>query len=566
LNQTPLRLQAIDFERSGRDLVVSLTASHPFEYQLGSSSDHKLRMLFPGLHVPPRLVKLYRLGKFDSAVRSALLTDTPDGAELILSGIQDPVPVRRQGPRMHLHIPARTAAAAAPSGPDRSLRQPETKASSLTGPDREDSRKRVQLFPGMKEEYTGSPISLDLQDADIEHVLRLISEVAGYDLILDQEVSGTISLKLDSVPWDQALDLVLMQKSLGMVQQGNILRVAPVQTLQKEQEQILKARRSSLQAQKSKQDLAPLHTEYIQINYAKSPDLQKSVQKFLSDRGEISHDAKTNQLIVSDTAQAIDKVRSVVRKLDRAERQVLIEARLVYATDEFQRSMGIKWGGGQSSTHSGGKYVSGIYGSQGGTEPIADPDFSGYAVNLPIQGASTFGLGAFFSKITGNEMYTLDAKLDLGESQGQVNTISSPRVVTLNNQLAEITQGTKIATKNESESGGTTTEYVDATLKLAVTPQITPDNTLILELDISDDSPVTGGEDIETRSLQTRLFVDNDQTVVIGGVQQLNQSNVQDRVPGLARIPLLGWLFKNEYKTRTKRELLIFIRPHILQS
>jgi type IV pilus assembly protein PilQ len=390
--------------------------------------------------------------------------------------------------------------------------------------------------------------------------------VAGYNLILDQQVSGTISLKLDSVPWDQALDLVLMQKGLGMVQQGNILRVAPVQTLQKEQEQILKARQSSLQAQKSKQDLAPLHTEYIQINYAKAPDLQESVQKFLSDRGEISHDAKTNQLIVSDTAQAIDKVRSVVRKLDRAERQVLIEARLVYATDEFQRSMGIKWGGGQSSTHSDGKYISGVYGSQGGTESSASPDFSGYAVNLPIQGASTFGLGAFFSKITGNEMYTLDAKLDLGESQGQVKTISSPRVVTLNNQLAEITQGTKIATKNESESGGTTTEYVDATLKLAVTPQITPDNTLILELDISDDSPVPDGEDIETRSLQTRLFVDNDQTVVIGGVQQLNQSNIEDRVPGLARIPLLGWLFKNKYKTRTKRELLIFIRPHILQS
>ncbi|MFW6326329.1 MAG: type IV pilus secretin PilQ, partial [Desulfovermiculus sp.] len=337
---------------------------------------------------------------------------------------------------------------------------------------------------------------------------------------------------------------------------GNILRIAPTDSLQKEQEQRIKSRKMASEARQSEEDAAPLHTEYIQINYTKAQELQSNLEQFLSERGQISHDAKTNQLIISDTDRVIEKVRNVVRKLDRAERQVLIEARLVYATDEFQRSMGIKWGGSYSYENDDSAFV--LEGTQGNS----------YAINTPSPEGSTttLGLGTFFSKLSGNSLYTLDAQLELGESQDQLKTISSPRVVTLNNQLAEITQGTKIATKDESESGGTTTEYVDATLKLSVTPQITPDNKLILELDISDDSPTAESEDIETRSVQTRLFVDNDQTVVIGGVQQVNQTQQQDRVPGLSRVPLLGWLFKNKYNLEDKRELLIFIRPHILQS
>lgn len=547
------KLEDIDFHAlEGGDLLVQLTASLPFDYRLRTGEDEELRLFFPQMHIPQRFIKLYRLSQFQTAVRAALLSNVSNGALLSLSGIDRPIPVHRQGRRLLLTIPAAGALNQQSAAEPQEV-QPPLDPGITQDQDKEVSR-QIQLFPGMKEEYTGRPISLNVQDADVEHVLRLLAEVGEYNLILDQKVSGTISLKLDHVPWDQILDLVLQQKDLGMVQRGNILRIAPADVLEKEQQRIIKARKAALEARQSEQEMAPLRTAYIQINYAKAAELEPNLEKFLSDRGNIGHDSKTNQLIVSDTEQAISRVRGVVRKLDRAERQVLIEARLVYATDEFQRSLGLKWGGSYS------------YESEDTAFELGGTQENDWVVNLPNQESTSLGLGTFFSKLSGNSLYILDAQLELGETQNQVRTISSPRVVTLNNQQAQITQGTKIATKTESESGGTTTQYVEATLRLSVTPQITPDNKLILELDITDDSPVADGEDIETRSVQTRLFVDNDETLVIGGVQQVNQSNIQDSVPGVSNIPLLGWLFKNKSRKKNKRELLIFIRPHILNS
>lgn len=549
-------LMSIDFQENGDgDLILELTATQPFDYRLQSGKDNELRLVLPQTHIPPHLVKLYRLPRFQTAVRSVLLTNTQKGALVVLAGAQDPVPVNRTGRSMFLRIPAQKRDSIPPDSAMRPAQDTQNQDPASTSRDERFDNRQIRLYPGMEKEYSGTPISLNLQDADIEHVLRLIAEVGEYNLILDENVSGTVSLKLEKVPWDQALDLVLQQKDLGMVQRGNILRIAPASTLEEEQQRIIEARKTAMQARQSEQDLAPLRTEYIQVNYTKAADLQPNLQKFVSERGKLGYDAKTNQLIVSDTQKAIDRIKNVVRKLDRAERQVLIEARLVYATDEFQRSMGLKWGGYKKPTGYEEQY-----------RLFAAEDWNAFNLTTEEGNPSTVQLGTLFQKIAGNSIYTLDAKLELGESQGQVQTISSPRVVTLNNQLAEIIQGTKIATKNESESGGTTTQYVDATLRLAVNPQITPDNKLILELDISDDSPVSDGEDIETRSIQTKLFVDNNQTVVIGGVQQVNKSNTRDTVPGLSRIPILGWLFKSKYTLHTKRELLIFIRPHIIES
>ncbi|MDZ7760977.1 MAG: type IV pilus secretin PilQ [Desulfovermiculus sp.] len=561
-DQPSLHLEDIDFHAlETGDLLVQLTATHPFDYRLRPGDNKELRLLFPQMHVPHRLIKLYRLSQFQSAVRSALLTNTSSGAMLTLSGIDKPIPAHRQGRKLILTVPGESS----PGVQDGADHTTSSEASAApvraeNGGEGDVSR-QIQLFPGMKEEYTGKPISLNLQDADVEHVLRLLAEVGEYSLILDQSVSGTISLKLNHVPWDQVLDLVLQQKDLGMVKRGNILRIAPADELEKEQERIINSRKAALEARKaahearqSEQEMAPLRTAYIQINYAKAAELQPNLEKFLSERGEIGHDSKTNQIIISDTEQAIDRIRGVVRKLDRAERQVLIEARLVYATDEFQRSLGLKWGGSYS------------YESEDTAFELGGTQENDFAINLPNQGSTTLGLGTFFAKLSGNSLYILDAQLELGEIQNQARTISSPRVVTLNNQQAEITQGTKIAFRTETEEGVFTTEFESAQLKLAVTPQITPDNNLILDLDITDDSPVAGGEDIETRSIQTKLFVDNDQTLVIGGIQQLQQSNVQDSVPVVSQIPLLGWFFKNKSRRETKRELLIFIRPHILDS
>jgi len=553
------RLQSVDFTQdSDGKLHILLKADNQPKYALDPSESDKLRVAFPNLIIPSSLRKIYRLHKFNTPLTSALLQDAQGSGQLVVSmKHRVPVNISRQPKALKLSFTpgGRMASASrASKAPSADAPQPEAKreaaspsaatANATAGQSEIASR---TLFPGMQDDYSGRKISIDLQDAEVEHVLRLISEVGGFNLVLDQEVSGRISLKLDQVPWDQALDLVLLQRDLGMVKQGKIVRIAPIGKLQNEQERIIEARKAALEAEQSKQDLAPLQTEYIQINYSTAAQIEPQISKFLSDRGQISHDARTNQLIVSDTRQHIAKVRSVIQKLDRPERQVLIEARLVYATDSFQRSMGLQWSGEYS--HGGDKY-------EGGSD---------FAVNLPIQGTSTFGLGGFIQKIAGTDLFTLDAQLDIGESQGQVKTISSPRVVTLNNQRAEMVQGTLIATKAESESGGTTTEYTEATLKLSVQPQITPDDKLILELDISDDSPAPGGgEDIETRSTRTKLIVQDGETIVIGGVQQVTETTDQSRVPGISNVPFFGWLFKNRSRSQEKRELLIFIRPKIL--
>ncbi|MBS3778941.1 MAG: secretin and TonB N-terminal domain-containing protein, partial [Desulfovermiculus sp.] len=283
--ESPLELEDIDFHAlEGGDLLLQLTASNPFDYRLRSGKDEELRLFFPQMHIPQRFIKLYRLSQFQTAVQSALLSNTSNGALLSLSGIDQPIPVHRQGRRLLLTVPA----AAAPD--QETVAEPQEAKPPLDPritPDQdEEASRQIQLFPGMKEEYTGRPISLNVQDADVEHVLRLLSEVGEYNLILDQKVSGTISLKLDHVPWDQILDLVLQQKDLGMVKRGNILRIAPADVLEKEQQRIIKSRKAALEARKAvhetrqtEQEMAPLRTAYIQINYTTAADLQPNLEK-----------------------------------------------------------------------------------------------------------------------------------------------------------------------------------------------------------------------------------------------------------------------------------------------
>jgi type IV pilus assembly protein PilQ len=398
----------------------------------------------------------------------------------------------------------------------------------------------------MKKEYSGQKISIDLQDADVELVLRLIAEVSKHNLIIDENVKGKISLKLQDIPWDQALDLVLLQKGLGMVVKGNIMRIATTKQLESEREQLRRAREAALQARESLSNLEPLQTRYMQINYSTAAEIEPKVREFLSPRGKISQDARTNMLIIRDAGSQLDKIAAVINKLDRPERQVLIEARIVYATDNFQRSLGINWSGTYNHNDANSRYTR---------------SFNVAGVSLP-DSVGGMDAGVSFAKIAGLDLFTLDAQLRLGELKNISKTISSPRVVTLNNNRAEIQQGTKVAYSAESESGGTTTEYEDAILSLSVQPQITPDDKIILDLDISDDSPA--GDDISTRSATTKMIVSDNETIVIGGVLKSIDSETNDRVPGLANIPGMGWLFKNESTSYQKEELLIFIRPKIL--
>lgn len=554
------------------ELVITLQSAVDIPWLQKPGSPGRLHFVFPMTSVPPSLSKVYQLHEFSHPVKNAVLRNTLEGSELIVSATG---PINMEPKQLSAglrftfdSLPATDLDQSAEPGailPRSPSAASQGQRDSFQDQDDHGFQDAQTVFPGMRQDYIGDPISIDLQNIEVEHVLRLISEIAGYNLILDPEVSGRISMKLDNVPWDQVLDLVLIQKGLGKVQVGNILRISTIQRLGAESKMISDARAEAARARIVEQELEPVQTTFIQVNYSTAAEMDARTRPFLTrDRGTMSHDPRTNMLIVTDIPANIRKIRGVVERLDRPERQVLIEARVVYATENFQRAMGIQWGGGIEGITT--EYYRGIYGAAMpgpvGNNP-GGVGVTGYLVNAPFLGeASTFGIGGFISKLFGPDMFTLDAKLQLGEVQGDSRTVSSPRIVTLNNYSAEIEQGMSIATQVPDERG-TRTEYVDAVLKLTVLPQITPDDNLILDLFVSDDTAVAGG-DIEKKQARTKLLVEDGQILVLGGVLKTTERLSERRVPGAADIPLLGWLFKNRLSQQDKQELLIFIRPTIL--
>jgi type IV pilus assembly protein PilQ len=541
-------ITSLNFKPKNDSLQVVTYSSLPFEVTPGQDGDFKLT--FRKVQFQDTLLKKYDVTKLGSSIDFVTALNGKDGnAYLLFAGAKNPaLSVLRKGDETLILVKGKSPQTA--QGDVASVQAPDT-AEALA-----DTSSEIQelntLFPGMKERYTGERISIDLQDADVEHVLRLISEISGYNLILDDDISGKISLKLVDIPWDQALDLVLLQRSLGMVIKGNIMRIASITKLEAERVQLQKAREAAIQAQVSMQNLAPLKTEYMQINYNTAAEFEGKVKAMLTGRGSASSDPRTNILIVTDTEDTLKRVDSFIKKLDRAERQVMIEARLVYATDEFQRSLGVKWG----TTYN--------------TETAENLPNEQWRSNLASTGLNAINtvngitLGGTIGKYLGEDLFTLDAALQLGETKNLVKTISSPRILTLNNSRAEIQQGTKLATATESESGGTTTEYEEAVLKISVLPQITPDNKLILDLEISDDSPKSDGRDIDTKQTKTKMMVSDRETIVIGGVQKTTDASGKNQIPALGDVPGLGWLFKNTFDSKSKTELLIFIQPRIM--
>lgn len=539
-------ITSLNFKPKSGSLQVVTYSSLPFEVVPEQADSFKL--VFRKVRFEDSLLKKYDVTKLGSSVEYVTAyNDNAGNAYLLFAGTQNPaLSVLRKGDETHILVKAGGTAQ-----PDMIAAKADAAAGEPVYKESEIQELNT-LFPGMKENYTGEKISIDLQNASVEQVLRLISEISGYNLILDDDISGNISLKLVDIPWDQALDLVLLQKNLGMVIKGNIMRIAKVAKLEAERAQLQKAREAAIQAQESMRNLAPLKTEYMQINYNTAAEFEGKVKAMLTGRGSVSSDPRTNILIVTDTEESLNRIDSFIKKLDRAERQVMIEARLVYATDEFQRSLGVKWGTTyQTET----------------TANLPNEQWRGNFISTGLNAINTVNgitLGGTIGKFLGEDLFALDASLQLGETKNLVKTISSPRILTLNNNRAEIQQGTKLATATESESGGTTTEYEEAVLKISVLPQITPDNKLILDLEISDDSPKSDGRDIDTKSTKTKMMVSDRETIVIGGVQKTTETTGVNQIPALGDVPGLGWLFKNTFDTKSKAELLIFIQPRIL--
>ena len=395
--------------------------------------------------------------------------------------------------------------------------------------------------------YEGKAISLNFQDIPVRTVLQLIADFNGLNLVITDSVSGNITLRLDDVPWEQALDIILKVRGLGKRMDGNVLLIAPATELAaKEREQ--------LESNNEVAALSPLYSEFIQINYAKAATIATMLSSqnasLLSERGNVTVDTRTNTLLIKDTAAVIDSVKEIIDVLDIAVRQVVIEARMVTVSDSVGEDLGITWGLSNSTGQ--------------------DTTLNTLDVNLPLS-TSAGTLGFQVARLANGNI--LDLELSALEQESKAEIIASPRITTLNQQTAYIEQGTEIPFVESSSSGATSISFKKAVLSLQVTPQITPDNKLILDLVITQDSVgetiiTNDGESvsIDTQEIQTQVLVDNGETLVLGGIYQQQITDTVSKVPFLGDIPYLGFLFRNSVTDNSKSELLIFVTPRIVMQ
>lgn len=434
--------------------------------------------------------------------------------------------------------------------------------------------------------YNGQKLSLNFQNIEVRSLLQVIADFTNFNIVTSDTVSGAVTLRLQDVPWDQALDIILQAKGLGMRKSGNVLWVAP-------KDEIAAKEKLDLESQAAVQSLEPLRTQSIQINYAKAADIATQLTaagggagagagaasaRLLSARGSVIAEPRTNQIFVTDIPSKLEQVQALIAKLDVAVRQVMIEARIVEASDTFGKSLGVKLGGTDLRANKGGDggyQISGsdrvVFGSSyanavassgaGGTT-----DALGSFVNLPATGAAgTFALSIFNS--AANRFLNLE--ISALEADGKGKVVSSPRVITADQNKALIEQGTEFPYQVASASGATSIAFRKASLKLEVTPQITPEGNIILNLDVSKDTrgiQTTAGYAIDTKHIQTQVLVENGGTVVIGGIFTEDQVNTVDKVPFFGDLPGLGVLFKRTATSSEKREMLVFITPKVLSD
>ncbi|HEY6546973.1 MAG TPA: type IV pilus secretin PilQ, partial [Vicinamibacteria bacterium] len=430
--------------------------------------------------------------------------------------------------------------------------------------------------------YTGAPISLDFKDGDLQDIFRLFADISGLNVVVNPGVSGKVTLKLNEVPWDQALDLILKTNSLGYTLEDNVIRIARLTDLQREEQD----KRKLAEEKALAGDLVPYRAR---LSYAKASGLEPTIKKVaLSPRGNITIDDRTNTMIITDLQQYLDKAVDLIRDLDRATPQVEIEARIVVTSRNFTRQMGIQWGFlNQQTAQFGnttgltfpnsvilnGQGVSGggLPANQGGLAPVAGIGSGnrGYAVNLPAAGFNT-ALGISMGNILGS--FNLDAALTALENQGRGRILSTPKITTQNNQEAEIKQGVQIPIQTNANNTISVT-FKDATLTLKVTPQITDAGTVILRLEVQNDSPdfsrqLVGAPapPINTQSAKTIVLVKDGATAVIGGIYQSTEQTARQNTPFLANLPVLGYLFRNNSVRNENTELLLFITPRIVKG
>ena len=409
--------------------------------------------------------------------------------------------------------------------------------------------------------YSGQKLSLNFQNIEVRSLLQVIADFTNFNVITSDSVNGAVTLRLQDVPWDQALDIILQAKGLGMRKTGNVLWIAP-------KDDINAKEKLDLESAAAVQSLEPLRTQSFQMNYTKAAEVAAQLtatgsgggsgasSRLLSARGSVIAEARTNQLFVTDIPAKLEQVQQLIDKLDIPVRQVMIEARIVEASDTFSKSLGVRLGGGSSSSNAsiGSSYTSGSAGTT-----------SGSFVNFPVAGGAAVAFSIFNSAAT----KFLNLEISALEADGKGKVISSPRLITADQIKALIEQGTEFPYQVASSSGATSIAFRKANLKLEVTPQITPEGGIILALDVTKDTrgiSTDAGYAIDTKHIQTQVLVENGGTVVVGGIFTEDTSNTIDKVPLLGDLPGVGNLFKRTVNSTEKREMLVFITPRVLKD
>lgn len=582
----PATVSQIDFtsSQSGASTILIGTTG-PVDYKVSKKDEKTLYIKLADTTLPDSRKRPIITTRFNSAVNRILpvQTDRMAGDALFIIELRDAVPylVTQSGDQIEVSIDPTTvppqkedeanlpswkeAIAGAdvmdlPQGADAGMALlPEGAVGAAPVPDVVVADAEPEISVGKSKTYTGEKIAVDFFETDIKNVFRIIRAVSGQNFAIDKDVTGQVTMTLQNpVPWDQILDLVLKMNMLGSVKENGITRIATLKTLKEEEAARLQYIASQQFSKEIQKAMAPMFTEYILISYSNADaDIRPHIERILTpERGSVSVDIRTNQLIITDTAEKIAQAREIVTQIDRITPQVIIEARIVEASSNFTRAFGVTWnaqtegyptvGQGNESGTLGGVY--------------------GYGVAMDYGVDTTNSIGINFSRLTGNTLI-LDAKLTALETKGTGKIVSSPKVLTLDNKKATIKQGVEIPYQTV-EDGDVDIEFKEVELKLEVTPHVTADDRISLQvlIDKNDVGSITDGiPGLNTKGVETELIMNDGETIVIGGIIKSNKTFAESAFPVLSQIPVLGWLFKNRTRTEEKQELLVFLTPRVVK-
>jgi type IV pilus assembly protein PilQ len=563
----PAWVNRIDFssEKDGKSTII-IGTSIPAKYDLKKINGKKLLLNLYHANLPDYRKRPLITTRFESAVNRIIPFQTSamkDKSGFIIELRQSvPYSIEQTANLLFLHF---EASSISPKPLDKAKLPPwekvmtQTVAQTETAEMETAGKKKAEMETAGKKkiltkkgQYTGEKISLNFFETDIKNVFRILMDVSGKNFAIDKDVSGKVTLSFDKpVPWDQVLDLVLKMNRLGMVYEGDIVRIATLKALKAEEEERQAMLAAEQKAKEQKKALAPLVTAYIPINYANAKDDVLPHIIPTEGRGKITVDERNNQIIITDIADKIKKAKEIVKKIDKVTPQVMIEARIVEATDTFSREIGTSWAieGTRTDGNLGGEL-----------------GFDMSATNPPT--SSLGAIGIQFTRLIGNTFQVVDARLQASESEGNVKIISAPKILTLDNKAAKIKQGLAYPYNKLDADGNTTTEFKDIALELEVTPHITPDERVTMKIVIKNNeigAVINNQVSFTTKEAYTELLVDDGDTIVIGGIRKTRTDIGESGLPYLRKIPVLGWLFKTKSDEKSLEELLIFITPRVVQ-